>query len=81
MTPVGRRLHSGIGALLTARMVTIVCALPPKRGGRRKRRAAALNVVVDHNVKRAPFDVGEHRRRGDAADALWRELVRRVEQR
>jgi hypothetical protein len=38
-----------------------------------------MPVVVDHSVMRAPpFDADEHRRRGDAADALWRELVRRV---
>jgi hypothetical protein len=34
-------------------------------------------VAVDHSVKRAlPFDAEEHRRRGKAADALWRELAR-----
>jgi hypothetical protein len=36
-------------------------------------------VVVDHRVKRVlPFDADEYRRRGGAADALSRELVRRV---
>jgi hypothetical protein len=60
--------------------MTIVHATAPKRSRRKKPRAVPLKmpVVVDHNVKRAPFDVGEHRRRDDAADALWRELVRRV---
>jgi hypothetical protein len=40
-----------------------------------------MSVVVDHSVRRAPpFDTDEHRRLGDAADVLWRELVRRVTQ-
>jgi hypothetical protein len=38
-----------------------------------------MPVVVDHSARRArPFDADEHRRRGDAAGTLWREMVRRV---
>jgi hypothetical protein len=52
----------------------------------RKRKAAALDVPAIVTIKRKSgkfADVPdmtpeEHKRRGDAADALWRELVRRV---
>jgi hypothetical protein len=62
-------------------MTTRVHDTAPKRIRRKKPRAIPLSVpvVVDHNVRRAPsFDADEHRRRGDAADALWREMVQRV---
>jgi hypothetical protein len=63
------------------RSPNIVTARAPKRIRHPKPRAIALTVpaVVDHRTSRAPsFDADGHRRRGDAADALWRELVRRA---
>jgi hypothetical protein len=53
----------------------------------RKRKASALEVPTVVTSRRSGKSLSatettseEHQRRGDAADALWRELVRRVTQ-
>jgi hypothetical protein len=60
----------------------IVIALPPKRVSRRKK-AAALHAdmprIVD-NRKPSPLDEIDHDKAGEAADRLWQDLVRSVNQ-
>ena len=64
-------------------MTRIVFARPPRRIRRKPKTATAAvrpSVVVEHRKQQRETDAEEHRQRGDAADALWRELVRRVSQ-
>lgn len=56
--------------------MAIVYARPPKRI-RRKKPTVELNIPVVIDARK-PFDAERHRKAGDAADKLWRELVRRA---
>ncbi len=59
----------------------IVIALPPKRSHRKRAKAAPIltSRIVDHS-KPSPLDEVDHEAAGAAADRLWQELVRRVNQ-
>ena len=60
----------------------IVIATPPKRAAKRKK-AAALHAdvprIVDHR-KPSPLDAIDHEKARAAADRLWQDLVRSVNQ-
>ena len=60
----------------------IVIALPPKRSHRKRAKAAPIltSRIVDHSKPLPPFDEVDHEAAGAAADRLWQELVRRVNQ-